>query len=252
LGADIYGRFKRLQGHDVFEPIGFDAFGIHSENFALKAGTHPMELIPRNIENFTRQLKRMGFMYDWRHTVDTTSPEYYRWTQWLFLQLYKAGLAVKKEAPVNWCPSCNTVLANEQVVGGECERCGTPVEMRNLSQWFFRITEYAPRLLENLSWIDWSDTTRKAQENWIGRSEGARLRFPLARAKVAEDRHEPAQLHPERPVVEVFTTRPDTVFGATYMVLAPEHPLVDRITTDTQRAAIGEYRNRAAAMDLVT
>ena len=251
-GADIYGRFKRLQGHDVFEPIGFDAFGIHSENFALKAGTHPMELIPRNIENFTRQLKRVGFMYDWRHTVDTTSPEYYRWTQWLFLQLYKAGLAVKKEAPVNWCPSCNTVLANEQVIGGECERCGTPVEMRNLSQWFFRITEYAPRLLENLSWIDWSDTTRKAQENWIGRSEGARLRFPLARAKIAEDRHEPAQLHPERPVVEVFTTRPDTVFGATYMVLAPEHPLVDRITTEAQRESVREYRNRAAAMDLVT
>lgn len=250
-GADIYGRFKRLNGYDVFEPIGFDAFGIHSENYALKSDTHPMDLIPRNIANFTRQLQRVGFMYDWGHTVDTTSPDYYRWTQWLFLQLYKAGLAVKKEAPVNWCPSCNTVLANEQVVGGECERCGTPVEMRNLSQWFFRITEYAPRLLENLSWIDWSETTRKAQENWIGRSEGARLRFPIARARVAEDRHEPAQLHTERPVIEVFTTRPDTVFGATFMVLAPEHPLVERITTPERRAEVEAYRNRAAAMDLV-
>ena len=171
-------------------------------------------------------------MYDWDHTVDTPSPDYYRWTQWLFLQLYKAGLAVKKEAPVNWCPSCNTVLANEQVVGGLCERCDTPVEMRNLSQWFFRITDYAPRLLDNLDWIDWSETTRKAQENWIGRSEGAKLRFPLARRKASEERHEPATLHPERPVVEVFTTRPDTVFGATYMVLAPEHPLVAQVTTD--------------------
>jgi leucyl-tRNA synthetase len=129
-GADIYGRFKRLQGFDVFEPIGFDAFGIHSENFALKQGVHPMELIPRNVERFTRQLRRVGFMYDWNHTVDTTSPDYYRWTQWIFLQLYQHGLAVKKEAPVNWCPSCNTVLANEQVVGGECERCGAAVEMR--------------------------------------------------------------------------------------------------------------------------
>ncbi len=124
-GADIYGRFQRLRGHDVFEPIGFDAFGIHSENFALKIGTHPMELIPRNIERFTRQLRRVGLMYDWNHTVDTTAPDYYRWTQWIFLQLFKAGLAVKKEAPVNWCPACNTVLANEQVIGGECERCRT-------------------------------------------------------------------------------------------------------------------------------
>src|SRR5690606_30021784 len=135
-GADIYGRYQRLRGRRVFEPIGFDAFGIHSENFALKVGVHPMELIPRNIARFTKQLRRVGFMYDWGHTVDTTSPDYYRWTQWIFLQLYKAGLAVKKEAPVNWCPGCNTVLANEQVIAGECERCGSAVELRNLSQWF--------------------------------------------------------------------------------------------------------------------
>jgi leucyl-tRNA synthetase len=251
-GADIFGRFKRLQGYDVFEPIGFDAFGIHSENFALKQGIHPGELIPRNVERFTRQLRRVGFMYDWNHTVDTTQPEYYRWTQWIFLQLYKAGLAEKKEAPVNWCPSCQTVLSNEQVVGGLCERCSTPVEMRFLSQWFFKITNYAGKLLDNLQTLDWSDTTRKAQENWIGRSEGAQVEFPIARRKASEDRHEPATIEPERPTIAVFTTRPDTIFGATYMVLAPEHPLVDRITTDEQRAEVAAYRQRVASTDLVT
>jgi leucyl-tRNA synthetase len=251
-GADVYGRFKRLQGYDVFEPIGFDAFGIHSENFALKQGIHPSELIPRNVERFTRQLRRVGLMYDWSHTVDTTDPAYYRWTQWVFLQLYKHGLAEKKAAPVNWCPSCQTVLANEQVEGGECERCGTPVEMRFLSQWFFRITQYAGRLLENLKTLDWSDTTRKAQENWIGRSEGAELEFPIARRKVAGDRHAPAEIEAEKPVIRVFTTRPDTVFGATYMVLAPEHPLVDRVTPAERREAVDAYRRQATAQDLVT
>ena len=251
-GADIYGRWKRLLGEDVFEPIGFDAFGIHSENFALKQGTHPMELIPSNIRNFTRQLKRIGAMYDWNHTVDTTAPEYYRWTQWIFLQLYDMGLAEKKEAPVNWCPSCKTVLANEQVIAGACERCGTPVETRTLSQWFFRITEYAQRLLDNLSWIDWSETTKKAQENWIGRSEGALVHFPIARAKVAEDRHAPAELQADRNRISVFTTRPDTIFGATFMVLAPEHPMVDRLTSDAQRAEVEAYRKHAGSLDLVT
>jgi leucyl-tRNA synthetase len=243
-GADIYGRFRRLRGADVFQPIGFDAFGIHSENFALKIGTHPMELIPRNVERFTRQLRRVGLMYDWNHTVDTTTPDYYRWTQWIFLQLYRAGLAVKKEAPVNWCPSCNTVLANEQVVGGECERCRTPVEMRNLSQWFFRITEYAGRLLDNLSWIDWSESTRKAQENWIGRSEGAVVKFGIRDAGLGTQGD-------ENPTISVFTTRPDTVYGATYMVLAPEHPLVAEITTPERRAEVDAYRERAARTDLV-
>jgi len=251
-GADIFGRFKRLHGFDVFEPIGFDAFGIHSENFALKIGVHPMELIPRNVERFTKQLRRVGLMYDWNHTVDTTQPEYYRWTQWIFLQLFKAGLAVKKEAPVNWCPGCNTVLANEQVVAGECERCGSTVEMRNLSQWFFRITQYAQRLLDNLGWIDWSETTKKAQENWIGRSEGAELAFPIARRLASDERHEPAALHMEKQVIRVYTTRPDTIFGATYMVLAPEHPLVERITTGERRAAVEEYRQQVAATDLVS
>jgi leucyl-tRNA synthetase len=278
-GADIYGRWQRLQGEDVFEPIGFDAFGIHSENFALRIGTHPMELIPKNIANFTRQLKRIGAMYDWNHTVDTTDPRYYRWTQWLFLKLYERGLAEKKEAPVNWCPSCHTVLANEQVIAGACERCGTLVEQRTLSQWFFRITDYAERLLENLGWIDWSESTKKAQENWIGRSEGAEIRFPVssawtpaeggdaaaALARVRRDHqeeqanwdahHEPADGarpdYRQELALSVFTTRPDTVFGATFMVLAPEHPVVDWLTTDAQRPNIEAYRASVRALDLV-
>jgi leucyl-tRNA synthetase len=237
-GADIHGRWKRLLGENVFEPIGFDAFGIHSENFALKIGVHPMELIPRSIANFTRQLRRAGAMYDWEHTVDTTSPEYYKWTQWLFLQLYKAGIAEKKEAAVNWCPSCMTVLANEQVIAGACERCGTMVEQRLLSQWFFRISDYAQRLLDNLEWIDWSETTLKAQENWIGRSEGAEIRFAVA--------------DHDGVTVPVFTTRPDTIFGATFLVVAPEHPAVAVITSPAQRAAVDTYIERAAGMDLVT
>jgi leucyl-tRNA synthetase len=236
-GADLYGRFRRLRGDDVFQPIGFDAFGIHSENYALEVDVHPNELIPRNIENFRRVLRRAGIMYDWSHTVDTTDPAYYRWTQWLFLQLFEAGLAEKREAPVNWCPSCRTVLANEQVIGGECERCGTPVGQRHLEQWFFRITDYADRLLENLEWIDWSQTTKTAQRNWIGRSEGARIRFPLA-----DDPDD---------VVEVFTTRPDTLHGATFMVLAPEHPMVEAVTAPDRREAVEAFVEEASSVDLV-
>jgi len=240
-GADVYGRFKRLQGHTVFEPMGFDAFGIHSENFALKVGMHPAELIPRNIANFRRQLTRIGAMFDWRHELSTTDPGYYKWTQWLFLQIWKAGKAYKKEAPVNWCPGCKTVLANEQVVGGRCERCDSVVEQRTLSQWFFRIGEYAPRLLANLddrSKMDWSETTVTAQRNWIGRSEGAEIGFAVD----GREDHD----------IRVFTTRPDTLFGATYMVLAPEHPLVAAITTDAQRAEVDAYQKAMAARDLVS
>jgi leucyl-tRNA synthetase len=178
-GCDIYARFQRLQGQTVFQPLGYDAFGIHSENFALKVGRHPMELIPSNIRNFRRQLDRAGLMVDWDKSVDTTDPSYYKWTQWVFLQLHKQGLAYKKAAAVNWCPSCKTVLANEQVVAAACERCGTVVEQRFLEQWFFNISKYAPRLLENLNTLDWSATTKQAQRNWIGRSDGARLRFAV-------------------------------------------------------------------------
>jgi leucyl-tRNA synthetase len=238
-GVDIHGRFRRLQGFDVFEPIGFDAFGIHSENYALKLGINPKRLIPRTMENFHRQIDRLGLMVDWEHAVDTTSPDYYRWTQWIFLQLHKSGLAVRKKAPVNWCPQCKTVLANEQVIDGECERHrGTQVEQRLTEQWFFTITKYAERLLKNLDWIDWSETTKTAQRNWIGRSEGGEIDFPLAAA-------------PER-AIRVFTTRPDTVFGATYMVMAPEHEWVDALATPPQRSAVAAYRERAAKMDVVS
>ncbi len=259
-GADVHGRFQRLQGKDVFEPIGFDAFGIHSENFALKVGTHPMDLIPSNVKNFTRQLRRIGGMFDWDHAVDTTQPDYYRWTQWVFLKLFEAGLAERKEAPVNWCPSCMTVLANEQVVGGLCERCDTPVEQRRIAQWFFKITQFSQRLLDNLETIDWSDTTTKAQRNWIGRSEGAELAFPLIPiAELGERDSRPDAIDPEAVhltdeahTIRVFTTRPDTVFGATFMVLAPEHPAVDFLTTDASRAEVDAYRQKAAGSDLVS
>ncbi|HEX8942152.1 MAG TPA: leucine--tRNA ligase, partial [Gemmatimonadaceae bacterium] len=256
-GNDIYGRFQRLQGHTVFEPLGFDAFGIHSENFALKVGTHPADLIPRNIENFRRQLKRAGLMVDWRHELSTTDPSYYKWTQWLFLQLFKRGLAYKRRAAVNWCPNDKTVLANEQVIAGECERCGAKVEQRFLEQWFFRITDYAGQLLDNLEWLDWSESTKQAQRNWLGRSDGADVAFrvqelqelsgtaTIASGGSGEFVAEPVDIH-------VFTTRPDTIFGATYLVLAPEHPLVDSVTTDEQRDAITEYKRAAAAQDLVS
>ena len=237
-GADVNGRYWRLRGKDVFEPIGFDAFGIHSENHALKVGGNPNDLIPKNIENFTRMLKRFGGMFDWGHAVDTTDLSYYRWTQWVFLQLYRGGLVERREAPVNWCPSCKTVLANEQVLSGLCERCEAAVEARQLPQWFFKITQYAEKLLHNLEEIDWSEVTKKAQANWIGRSEGAEVDFPVADAK-------------DSAAIRVFTTRPDTLFGATYMVLAPEHPLVDALTAPAQRQAVEIYRAEVAARDLV-
>ena len=240
-GADVHGRYQRLRGRTVFEPMGFDAFGIHSENFALKVGTNPMDLIPKNVANFTRQLKRIGGMFDWNHSVDTTDPAYYRWTQWVFLQLFRAGLAERKEAPVNWCPSCMTVLANEQVIAGACERCGTAVEQRKIAQWFFKITKYAQRLLDNLEHIDWSEKTRKAQINWIGRSEGARLTFPVVDGAGDET----------GVVIDVYTTRPDTVFGATYMVLSPEHPLVGEVTSEGLSAPVHAYREKARGKDLV-
>jgi leucyl-tRNA synthetase len=241
-GADIQARYHRLLGHTVFQPLGYDAFGIHSENYAIKVGAHPMELTPKNVANFQRQLDRAGLMIDWRQKLDTSQPDYYRWTQWVFLQLYKQGLAYKKKAAVNWCPSCKTVLANEQVEGGHCERCGTAVEQRLLEQWFCRITDYAGRLLGNLESLDWSDTTRTAQRNWIGRSEGAQAVFQA---------HAPAERGGMTHPIEIFTTRIDTMFGATYLVLAPEHPLVDALTADAQRDAVDAYRAATAKQDVV-
>ncbi len=239
-GNDIHGRFQRLMGHNVFEPLGYDAFGIHSENYALKVGQHPMDLIPRNIANFRRQLERAGLMVDWRYTLATTEPNYYKWTQWLFLKLFEQGLAYKKQAAVNWCPKDKTVLANEQVIGGHCERCGTPVEQRLLEQWFFRISDYAPRLLENLDHIDWSESTKTAQRNWIGRSEGAEISFATKDVKEVECE------------IRVFTTRADTIYGATYMVLAPEHPLVEKLTRPKEKKKIDAYRDKTKKQDIIT
>ncbi|MDQ6833503.1 MAG: leucine--tRNA ligase [Chloroflexota bacterium] len=237
-GADTNGRFQRMRGHEVFEPMGFDAFGIHTENYALKIDTNPMQLTARTTRRYREeQLSRIGAMFDWTHSVDTSQPAYYRWTQWLFLQLYKAGLAVRKKAAVNWCPHCLTVLANEQVIDGRCERCDTPVVQRELTQWFFTITDYADRLLNGLEKLDWPDESKRRQAYWIGRSEGAELVFTIA----GPDPHDTAPGEP----IPVFTTRPDTVFGATYVVLAPEHPLVEEITTPTEHAAVQAYIERA-------
>ncbi|MBI2644420.1 MAG: leucine--tRNA ligase [Candidatus Wildermuthbacteria bacterium] len=213
-GSDIYGRFRRMQQNDVFEPMGFDSFGIHSENYAIKVGVHPKIQTNKNIQNFRKQLKALGALFAWDHEVITSEPEYYKWTQWLFLQLYKAGLAYRAKAPVDWCPSCKTVLADEQVIQGRCERCDSEVVQKELEQWFFRITKYAEKLLKNLETIDWSERTKIAQRNWIGRSEGAQIEFKIQSSKLK---------------IEVFTTRPDTLFGATYLVLSPEHSQIPNL-----------------------
>ncbi|TMC49486.1 MAG: leucine--tRNA ligase [Chloroflexi bacterium] len=227
-GADAHGRYRRMRGDTVFEPMGFDAFGIHSENYALKVGEHPARLVPRTIANFRRQLGRIGAMFDWPRQVVTTDPDYYRWTQWIFVQLFKAGLAEHREGPVNWCPSCLTVLADEQVIDGHCERCGTAVEPRVLKQWFLRITEYAQPLLDALDELDWSEVVVTAQRNWIGRSEGTMIRFELVGCT--------------QPEVSVFTTRPDTLFGATFLVVGADHPRLLDFAAPDRRAEVDGWR----------
>ncbi|MCL4534557.1 MAG: leucine--tRNA ligase [Bacteroidetes bacterium] len=223
--ADAHARYKRMCGYNVLEPIGFDAFGLPAENAAIRSGIHPFQWTMRNIENMRRQLRSIGAMYDWGREVVTCLPEYYKWTEWLFLQLYKHGLAYKAKAAANWCSGCATVLANEQVVEGTCERCHTPVVRRELEQWFFRITRYADELLEDLDGLEWPERVVNMQRNWIGKSYGAEIVF----------RSEAGDAMP------VFTTRPDTVYGVTFMVLAPEHPLVERLTTPDRRADVETY-----------
>ena len=221
--GDVIARFKTMHGYNVLHPIGWDSFGLPAENAAIKHKTPPAKWTKENIANMNRQLHAMGLSYDWDREVTTCLPEYYKWTQWFFLQFYKKGLAYKKGASVNWCPGCQTVLANEQVVEGKCERCDSVVEKKSLEQWFFKITEYADRLLKDLDKLQgWPNKVRVMQENWIGRSEGAILRFPV---QESDD------------IIEVFTTRPDTVFGLSYMVLAPEHPLVDKMIAGTKYEA---------------
>lgn len=228
--SDSYARYKKMCGYEVFQPMGFDAFGLPAENYAIKTGIHPEESTLKNIETMERQLKDMGAMFDWDYEIKTCMPDYYKWTQWIFLQLYKHGLAYRKEAPVNWCPSCNTVLANEQVVEGGCERCHTQVTRKNLTQWFFKITDYADELLEKLDELDWPEKTKLMQKNWIGRSTGSEVEFSLEKGGS----------------FKVFTTRADTLFGVSYVVLAPEHVLVNEITTSDRKKAVDEYKDFAA------
>lgn len=224
--TDSWARFKRMQGYNVFEPMGYDAFGLPAENYAIKHGIHPAVSTAQNIEHIRKQLKAIGAMYDWSKEIDTSDPKYYKWTQWFFLLLYKNGLAYRKKAPVNWCPSCQTVLANEQVKEGRCERCDSEVTRRDLEQWFFKITDYAEKLLEGHDRIDWPEKTIIMQKNWIGKSEGAKIFFPIENSDEK---------------IEVFTTRPDTLWGVTYMVLAPEHPLVQTLTTDDHKKEVEDY-----------
>lgn len=223
--TDSFARYKRMKGYSVFQPMGFDAFGLPAENYAIKTGVHPEDSTVKNIETMEEQLSRIGAMFDWTQEIKTCMPDYYKWTQWLFLKLYENGLAYRKEAPVNWCPSCNTVLANEQVVGGVCERCGSTVVKKDLTQWFFKITNYAEELLNDLDKLDWPEKTKLMQKNWIGKSLGAEVTF------TTESGDE----------FKVFTTRIDTIMGVSYVVLAPEHPLVKKLTTKEQQEAVEKY-----------
>ena len=228
--VDSWARFKRMQGYNVFQPMGFDAFGLPAENFAIKTGIHPQDSTIKNIAKMEEQLKAMGAMFNWDNEVVTCSPEYYKWTQWLFLKLYEKGLAYRKKAPVNWCPSCQTVLANEQVVDGACERCSTEVTKKDLTQWFFKITDYADELLDKLDGLDWPEKTVSMQKHWIGRSTGSQVNFKVKDSDLNFD---------------VFTTRVDTLCGVSYVVLAPENPLVDEIVSAEQKEAVENYKEEA-------
>lgn len=230
--ADSFGRYMRMKGHDVFEPMGFDAFGLPAENYAIKTGTPPAESTAKNVANMVEQLKRLGCMYDWDKTLCTTDPSYYRWTQWLFLQMLQHGVAERRLANVNWCPKDQTVLAREQCQDGKCERCGTEVIQKPLTQWFWKITDYAQRLLDGLDGLDWPEKTKTMQRNWIGRSEGTEVQFEI------EGREEP---------LKIFTTRVDTLFGCTFVVLAPEHPLIEAITPKDHWGAVQAYRQEVAS-----
>ncbi len=227
--TDTWARYKKLKGFNVFEPMGYDAFGLPAENYAIKTGIHPFDSTITNINDIREQLKKMGCMYDWDSELMTCVPKYYKWNQWLFLQLYKKGLAYRKNAPVNWCPKDQTVLANEQVQSdGTCERCGTLVIQKNLTQWFFKITDYAEELLKGLNEINWPDKTKSMQRNWIGKSTGTEVKFKVDNSDET---------------ITVFTTRPDTLFGVTYVVIAPEHPLVDKLTTPEFKEKVASYKD---------
>ncbi|MEZ4459713.1 MAG: leucine--tRNA ligase [bacterium] len=234
--TDIVARYKKCRGFNVLHPMGWDAFGLPAEQYAIETGTHPAVTTQKNIDTFKKQLRRLGFNYDWQREINTTDVEYYRWTQWIFLKLYERGLAYMAEVPVNWCPALGTVLANEEVIDGKSERGGYPVIRKPMRQWMLRITAYADQLIEDLDLLDWPDYLKDMQRNWIGRSLGAEVDFAID-AETANGTHGN---------IRVFTTRPDTLFGATYMVLAPEHALVDAITSTEQRSAVDAYREEAS------
>jgi len=231
IATDIVARYKRMKGFNVLHPMGWDAFGLPAEQFAINTGTHPKETTKTNIKNFRRQIKMLGFSYDWDREINTTDTGYVKWTQWIFLQLYKKGLAYEAKVPVNWCPELKAVLANEEVVNGKSDIGGHPVHRVPMRQWMLKITDYAESLLAGLDDLDWPSSVKELQRNWIGRSEGADVHFNIVGSKE---------------VITVFTTRPDTLFGATYMVLAPEHPFVDVLTTTGQERAVKEYQDKAS------
>lgn len=234
--TDIYCRYLRMNGYNVLHPMGYDAFGLPAENYAIKTGTHPKITTNENIEHFTRQIKSLGFSYDWDRCVSTCDPEYYRWTQWIFLQLYKKGLAYEAKTPINWCPTCMTGLANEEVKDGRCERCGSEVTRKTIRQWILKITDYADRLDKDLDGLDWPESVKLMQHNWIGKSIGAEVTFPVASKEGL----------PTDNSLTVYTTRCDTLFGATYMVVSPEHKIVPLITTEEQKKAVDAYIESAA------
>ncbi len=243
--SDVWVRYKRMQGYDVLHPMGWDAFGLPAENAAIEKGIHPKKFTQANLKMFKKQLNDIGAMYDWSLEINTSRPEYYKWTQWIFLQLYKNDLAYRKKAPVNWCPSCKTVLANEQIIAGKCERCGQDVTTKYLKQWFFRITKYADPLIDDLEKIDWPEKVKTMQKNWIGRSGGVEVEFkakvPEKRAFLTARRRVLYWTKPKELTIPVFTTRPDTLFGTTYLVLAPEHPLVKVLTTKDKKEEVSSY-----------
>ena len=224
--SDVWSRYKLLQGHYIVHPMGWDAFGLPAENYAIKMGVHPSVSTEENIKNFKKQLNEISALYDWDMEVNTTDPAFYKWTQWIFVKMFKEGLAYEKEFPINWCPSCKTGLANEEVVNGKCERCGTEVTKKNLRQWMLRITKYADRLLNDLDKLDWPEKVKKMQAEWIGKSYGAEVDFKV------DGKDEK---------ITVYTTRPDTLHGATFMVLAPEHALAKELATDETREAVEKY-----------
>lgn len=234
--TDIYCRYLRMNGYNVLHPMGYDAFGLPAENYAIKTGTHPRTTTNANIEHFTQQIKSLGFSYDWDRCVSTCEPEYYKWTQWIFLQLYKKGLAYEAETPINWCPSCMTGLANEEVKDGKCDRCGSEVTHKTIRQWILKITDYADRLDSDLEGLDWPESVKLMQHNWIGKSTGAEVTFT-----VADKDGKPTDQN-----LTVYTTRCDTLFGATYMVVSPEHKIVPSITTADQKGAVDAYLEAAA------